>query len=64
MCSVLLVSFRLIILAIAALIALGGLLAGALSLMGGAIDQAVAFTWPGLAGAVALALMAPGRPAK
>lgn len=57
-------SFRLIILAFAALIAIGGLLAGALSLMGGALDQAVAFTWPGLAGAVALALIAPGRPAK
>ncbi|VXC97037.1 hypothetical protein [Oceanicaulis alexandrii] len=57
-------SFRLIILAIAAITAIGGLLAGALSLMGGALDQAVAFTWPGLAGAVALALIAPGRPAK
>ncbi|WP_439636564.1 hypothetical protein [Oceanicaulis sp.] len=57
-------SFRLIILAFAAVVAIGGLLAGALSLMGGALDQAVAFTWPGLAGAVALALMAPGRPAK
>ena len=57
-------SFRLIILAAAGVIALGGLLAGALSLMGGAVDQAVAFTWPGLAGAVALALIAPGRPAK
>ncbi len=57
-------SFRLIILLSAVGIAMGGLLAGALSLMGGAIDQAVAFTWPGLAGAVALALMAPGRPAK
>ena len=56
-------SFRLIILAFAAITAIGGLLAGALSLMG-ALDQAVAFTWPGLAGAVALALMAPGRPAK
>ena len=57
-------SFRLIILAIAAITAIGGLLAGALSLMGGALDQAVAFTWPGLAGAVSLALIAPGRPAK
>ena len=57
-------SLRLIILAMAGVIALGGLLAGALSLLGGAIDQAVAFTWPGLAGAMALALMAPGRPAK
>ncbi|MBL4539169.1 hypothetical protein [Oceanicaulis sp. UBA2681] len=57
-------SFRLIILAFAAITAIGGLLAGALSLMGGALDQAVAFTWPGLAGAVALALIAPGRPAK
>lgn len=57
-------SLRLIILAFAAITAIGGLLAGALSLMGGALDQAVAFTWPGLAGAVALALIAPGRPAK
>ena len=55
---------RLIFLAAAGLAALSGLTAGALSLMGGAIDQAVAFTWPGLAGAVALALIAPARPSE
>jgi len=53
---------RLIILFAAVCAALIGLTAGALSLMGGAVDQAVAFTWPGLASAIALALMAPGRP--
>lgn len=52
---------RLILLAAAALAAAGGLTAGALSLLSGAVDQAVAFTWPGLAGAVTLALLAPGR---
>lgn len=50
-------------LAAAALCAASGLCAGALSLLGGAVDQAVAFTWPGLAGAVGLALLAPGKAA-
>ena len=52
---------RLFTLAAATLAALGGLAAGALSLMGGALDQAVAFTWPGLAAGIALALAAPGE---
>lgn len=54
---------RLLMLAAAALCAASGLCAGALSLLGGAVDQAVAFTWPGLAGAVGLALLAPGKAA-
>jgi len=54
---------RLLMLAAAALCAVCGVAAGALSLLGGAIDQAVAFTWPGLAGAIGLALMAPGKAA-
>ena len=54
---------RLLILVIAALCAAGGITAGALALMAGAVDQAVAFTWPGLAGAVSLALLAPGKAA-
>lgn len=52
---------RLILLVAAALSALSGLTAGALSLMGGAVDQAVAFTWPGLAIAISLALAIPGE---
>jgi hypothetical protein len=32
--------------------------------MGGAPDQAVAFTWPGLAAAVSLAIAAPGENAR
>ncbi|MGJ3233002.1 MAG: hypothetical protein ACFE0P_14525 [Oceanicaulis sp.] len=54
---------RLLILAAAAASAAAGVAAGAWALMGGAVDQAVAFTWPGLAGAVSLALMAPGKTA-
>ncbi|MCC5994841.1 MAG: hypothetical protein JJU18_00540 [Oceanicaulis sp.] len=56
------VSIRFILLSAAALAALGGLTAGAAFLLEGAVAQAVAFTWPGLAGAVAFALAAPGRP--
>lgn len=52
---------RLLILAAAALCAAGGICAGALSLLVGAVDQAVAFTWPGLAGGIGLALLAPGK---
>ena len=52
---------RLISLAAAGLSAAGGLAVGALCLMDGALDQAVAFTWPGLAGAVAFALFTPGE---
>lgn len=55
-------SVRLILLSAAGLAALGGLAAGALFLLDGAYAQAVAFTWPGLAGALACALIAPGRP--
>jgi hypothetical protein len=51
---------RLITLAAAAVCAAGGLATGTLCLMAGAVDQAVAFTWPGIAGAVAFALFAPG----
>ena len=52
---------RLISLAAAALCAAGGLATGTLCLMAGAVDQAVAFTWPGLAGAVTFALFTPGE---
>lgn len=52
---------RLIILGSALLAASAGLAAGALSLMGGAVDQAVAFTWPGLAAAVSLSLIVPPK---
>lgn len=54
-------SLRLIILAASVLAALSGLAAGALSLLGGAVDQAVAFTWPGLASSIMLALLTPPR---
>ncbi len=52
---------RLISLAAAAFSAAGGLAVGALCLMDGALDQAVAFTWPGLAAAVTFALFTPGE---
>ena len=52
---------RLISLGFAAVCAGAGLTAGALCLMAGAIDQAVAFTWPGLAAGIAFALAAPGE---
>jgi hypothetical protein len=55
-------SVRFILLSAAGLAALTGIAAGAACLMEGAFAQAVAFTWPGLAGAVAFALAAPGRP--
>jgi hypothetical protein len=55
------VRMRLILLAAAALAAFTGIAAGAASLSAGSIDQALAFTWPGLAAAVALALIAPAR---
>ncbi|MGY6627695.1 MAG: hypothetical protein ACXIVL_04200 [Oceanicaulis sp.] len=54
-------SVRFILLSAAGLAAAGGLAAGAICLLEGAFAQAVAFTWPGLAGAVAFALAAPGR---
>lgn len=52
---------RFILLSVAGLAAMGGVAAGAAFLMEGAFAQAVAFTWPGLAGGVAIALAAPGR---
>jgi hypothetical protein len=52
---------RFIIITTAFLAAFLGITAGALSLMGGMIDQAVAFTWPGLATAVTLSLIVPPR---
>ena len=54
---------RLLILAAAGVCAAAGLGAGAWALSAGAVDQAVAFTWQGLAGAVSLALLAPGNAA-
>jgi len=54
-------SVRFILLSAAGLAAMGGLAAGAACLLDGAFAQAVAFTWPGLAGGVAFALAAPGR---
>ena len=51
---------RLISLIAAGVCAAAGLATGAVCLMAGAIDQAVAFTWPGLAGAIFFALTAPG----
>ncbi|PWE16401.1 hypothetical protein DDZ18_13345 [Marinicauda salina] len=41
-----------------------GLTAGAVSLMSGMVDQAIALAWPGLGAAVLLALMMPGRRAE
>ncbi len=49
-------------LVLCALLAAGtGLAAGIASLMQGAIDQAVAFTWPGVAVSIALMLLAPAQ---
>lgn len=45
----------------AALAAGAGLAAGTASLMQGAFDQAVAFTWPGVATSIALMLLVPSR---
>ena len=55
---------RLSILLASGLCLVGGICAGAMSLASGAIDQAVAFAWPGLGAAIALALTAPGEPVK
>lgn len=52
---------RLFILAASGGLALLGLSAGLLSLMAGTLDQAIALTWPGLGGAIALMLAMPGR---
>lgn len=53
---------RVISLAAAGGLASLGLAAGGVSLAAGLVDQAIAFTWPSLGGALALALAAPGRP--
>ena len=53
---------RLIMIVCAALSAAAGVTAGAASLVLGTVDQAVAFTWPGVAASLALMLMAPSRP--
>ncbi len=53
-------SVRFILLSAAGLAAISGLAAGVVCLLDGAFAQAVAFTWPGLAGGVAFALAAPG----
>jgi hypothetical protein len=50
---------RLAILLCAVFAAFAGLAAGAASLLQGSIDQAVAFTWPGVAASVALLLAVP-----
>ncbi|MCH8488646.1 MAG: hypothetical protein LAT81_01785 [Oceanicaulis sp.] len=55
-------SVRFILLSAAGLAAAGGLAAGIVCLLDGSIAQAVAVTWPGLAGGVAFALAAPGGP--
>lgn len=38
-----------------------GTYAGAINLASGLIDQAIAFSWPGFAAAIVLALAAPSR---
>jgi hypothetical protein len=52
---------RLAIVLCAVLAALAGLAAGAASLLQGSIDQAVAFTWPGVAASLALLLAIPSQ---
>ncbi len=52
---------RLGILMCAVLAAGAGVAAGAASLMHGAFDQAVAFTWPGVAASIGLMLLAPSQ---
>jgi len=52
---------RLIILTGAFVCAALGLSAGLLSLAQGALDQAIALTWPGLGAALSLILALPGR---
>lgn len=43
----------------AAALAVFGLGAGAISLMLGSVDQAIAFAWPGIGAGLTLALLAP-----
>ncbi len=52
---------RLVFVLSAVLAAGAGIAAGAASLMHGAVDQAVAFTWPGVAASIALMLIAPSQ---
>jgi peptidoglycan/LPS O-acetylase OafA/YrhL len=52
---------RLAMLACAALTAVGGLSASAYSVTQGATDQAIAFGWPTVAIALAIAMLAPPR---
>lgn len=52
---------RLAMLAAASLTTLGGVSASAYSFTQGATEQAIAFGWPALAVALALALLAPPR---
>jgi hypothetical protein len=52
---------RLAIVLCAVFAAFAGLAAGAASLLQGSIDQAVAFTWPGVAASVALLLAVPSQ---
>lgn len=52
---------RLAIVLCAILAACAGLAAGAASLLQGSIDQAVAFTWPGVAMSLALLLAVPSQ---
>ena len=52
---------RLVLVLCAVLAAGAGCAAGAASLIQGAIDQAVAFTWPGVAASLALMLLIPSQ---
>lgn len=52
---------RLICLCVAAMAAAAGLAAAAVFGVQGALDQAIAFSWPAFGAAVTLALLAPGR---
>lgn len=52
---------RLALMFAAALAAAAGLTAGAASLVLGSLDQAVAFTWPGVAVSIALMLLVPSQ---
>lgn len=54
---------RLLMLAASGVCLAASLAAGALIAMHGSIDQAVAFTWPGLGAAIGVGLMTPGEPA-
>ncbi|XBQ16621.1 MAG: hypothetical protein ABL308_01810 [Oceanicaulis sp.] len=54
---------RLLMLAASGVCLASGLTAGALIALSGSIDQAVAFTWPGLGAAIAFGLITPGETA-